>query len=154
MKKYSKTFLLENISILVDKNFKKYKENNLNKYLIIDFDETNIYLISIYGLFVKYKNYKDIEWIPDNLKIGKQFQKIEYIFYNDNYTQLMYAYEEINLDLNNYLNPMKKYILSTSDRRTIDICSILISDGDISHLSDIKNLYDNRDSLTRFLSEH
>jgi hypothetical protein len=154
MKDYSKQFLIENIYILVDKDYLNYKEKVLNKYLIIDFDEHNVTLLSNHGLLNKYENYKHIEWIPNNLEIGKQFQKIEMTFYNENYIQLMYAYETVNLPIHTYLKPMRKYHTSIQDRRTIDICSILISDDDLSHLSDIKNLTNRGDAITSFLTEH
>ena len=154
MKDYSKEFLIENIYIIVDKEYKYFKEKILNKYLIIDFDDNYVYLLSNYGLLNKYENYKDIEWIPNNLEIGKQFQKIEMLFYNQDYTQLIYAYEKISLPIHIYLKPMRKYHTSIVDRRTIDICSILISDDDLTHLSDIKNISNNFGSLASFLAEH
>ena len=154
MRDYSKEFLIENIYIIVDKEYKNYKEKILNKYLIIDFDDNDVYLLSNYGLLNKYENYKDIEWIPNNLEIGKQFQKIEMTFYNQDYIQLMYAYEKVSLPIHTYLKPMRKYHTSKADRRTIDICSILISDDYLTHLSDIKNLSNNGSSLASFLTEH
>ena len=154
MKDYSKEYLIKNIYILVDKDFKYFKEKIMNKYLIIDFDENDVYLLSSYGLLNKYTNYIDIEWIPNDLKIGIQFQKIELNFYNEDYTQLMYCYENVNLPIHTYLKPMKKYHTSLHAKRTIDLCSILISNDDLSHLSDIKNISNNGTTLASFLSEH
>lgn len=154
MKDYRKQFLIENIYIIVDKDYRNYKEKVLNKYLIIDFDENDVHLLSNHGLLNKYENYKDIEWIPNNLEIGKQFQKIEMTFYNEDYTQLMYAHETVSLPIHTYLKPMRKYHKSIQARRTIDICSILISDDDLSHLSDIKNLTNRDATLASFLTEH
>lgn len=154
MKDHSKQFLIDNIYILVDRNYHSYNENILNQYVVIDYDEHNIYLLSKHGLINKYENYKFIEWIPNNLEIGDQFQKIEMTFYNEDYTQVMYAYEMINLPIFTYLKPMRKYHTSIQSKRIIDICSILISNDDLSHLSDIKDLTNDANKLESFLTEH
>ena len=88
------------------------------------------------------------------MEIGDQFQKIEMTFYNEDYTQVMYAYEIINLPIYTYLKPMRKYHTSIQSKRIIDICSILISDDDLSHLSDIKGLTNEVNKLESFLTEH
>ena len=46
MRDYSKEFLIENIYIIVDKEYKNYKEKILNKYLIIDFDDNDILIFT------------------------------------------------------------------------------------------------------------
>jgi len=50
MKDHSKQFLIDNIYILVDRNYHSYNENILNQYVVIDYDEHNIYLLSKHGL--------------------------------------------------------------------------------------------------------
>ena len=49
---------------------------------------------------------------------------------------------------------MKKYYKSLYDKRIIGICFILITEDDLTQLSDIKNLLNVSNELETFLSEH